>query len=397
MPAHRSDRLETVLHAWEDLWYLAGVAERIRQADGQPPLYKHEKAIVNWSQLRKTILKTSIRRPQSLDMTHFMSPALNEASSNLTGEAAQPLELMLLPTMGTAIAGWCLQSRRIYYLSPDLMALLNATSLDRVRWKDVSLPFASFAISLGKPIVDPAGDVFDYILVTSLQDTTTESLFLDFRFFVAGCDQYTPLNEANKHNIEQRMRQRNWPHVAKLINLFLDNTEKVCGSRFELDATSQEEPVTTTAERLYSEFNNDFPLLQEDPRFVWGSMIRIVVGLCLYMQTLPAKSSYQSEWRKLQRSGLPDPRAITNEAEVCTVSSCYNLTREEKVFLGLEGDEQERKQYELSCHFRQGHWRRVPGTGHDPTAPKIVHVRPTIVRKDRLRENELPGGSEALV
>lgn len=118
---------------------------------------------------------------------------------------------------------------------------------------------------------------------------------------------------------------------------------------------------------------------------------RIVAGLCLYLTTLPTRTSHRSEWRPADSlAKRPDPRAITTGAEVCLVSSVYELTAQEREVIERVGP---RGYYELCCHFRRGTWRRKPGFGQDPTAPKVVHVRPTIVRKDRLPEGAVPGGS----
>lgn len=395
MPSTTAGRLETVLRGWEDFWYLAGITDRILESNRQEPIHVKERALIHWSKLRKTVLQTMKKESTSLDVTQFMVARLDR--KKFDEEAQVALETALLPTMGPAIIGWCLHSRRIYHVSADLLALLQATSLERVKWEDVTLPFSSFAISLGKPIVDSDGDAFDYILVSSLQDKNSESTYIDFRFFAAECDHYIPLTEANRRNIEQRIKRGERTHVYKLVNRFLTKTERVFGSRFEITAESREESVTTTAERVYADCKTGPVKFDSDPRYVWDNMVRIVVGLCLYMKTLPSPSPHRSEWRKAPRSEIADPRSITSEAEICTVTSCYVLNRTEKVLLGLEGDEHERKQYELTCHFREGHWRRAPGTGHDPTAPKIVHVRPTIVRRDKLQEGQLPAGTTAVL
>jgi hypothetical protein len=61
--------------------------------------------------------------------------------------------------------------------------------------------------------------------------------------------------------------------------------------------------------------------------------------------------------------------------------------------MGGNQEDQRQARFELSCPFREGHWRRPPGKGDDPTAPRTVHVRPCIVRRDRLPKDGglLPG------
>ena len=126
------------------------------------------------------------------------------------------------------------------------------------------------------------------------------------------------------------------------------------------------------------------------------TLLRVVVGLVLYLKTLPADSRHVSPPTQPFRSGLPDRKVITNRWEVCNVTSVIPLTREERVFYGIEGNLEQQRQAkrELSCHFREGHWRRPPGKGDDPTAPRTVHVRPCIVRRDRLpKDGGLPAGA----
>lgn len=83
---------------------------------------------------------------------------------------------------------------------------------------------------------------------------------------------------------------------------------------------------------------------------------------------------------------------MTNDADVCTVSSIYRLTPEERKLIGDHAVSR-RGTVELCAHFRRGHWRRPPGKGDDPTAEKTVWVRPTLVCRDRLAAGSMPGGN----
>ena len=76
-----------------------------------------------------------------------------------------------------------------------------------------------------------------------------------------------------------------------------------------------------------------------------------------------------------------------------SISSQFTLTTDERVAFGLEGKERQRAFGEKCTHFRRGTWCRAPGTGDNPDAPRINWRRPTIVRADRLPENQLPGGA----
>ena len=116
--------------------------------------------------------------------------------------------------------------------------------------------------------------------------------------------------------------------------------------------------------------------------------IRIALGLCIYLSTLPSTTPHRSEWQK--HRGERDRKAITDGAEICTVSSIFKLTTEEKeIVRQMHG----RATVELSAHFRRGHWRRPPGQGQNPKAMKTVWVRPCLVRKDKLEEGQIVGGA----
>jgi hypothetical protein len=118
---------------------------------------------------------------------------------------------------------------------------------------------------------------------------------------------------------------------------------------------------------------------------------RLIAAFCLYLLSLPPGDPNRSEWTKPPKQGKPDPRAITNDALICNVTSTFTLSAEERTVFLDPGPR--RHGPELSTHFRRGHFRRRPGEGNDPAAPKMILVKPALVRGDRLREGELPAGA----
>ena len=380
------ERMEKCLRAWEDYWFLIEVINTIMKVNQKPLVCPHENAVLNWSRFRKKLLRVG---QEPLVIADFLPPNDKKFHGNILAGFAVP------------VVQWCTNSRRVYHITEELQSILDATSLDGVTWYDVQLPFVAYAIKLDRPMVDREGDRFDFIMVTTFTVENGGQRFpaIELTFLTQSCDQYEPMNEGNRQNIRERMRNRDYGSARKLFDRFWKRIDCILGSHIELWSRDFNEEVTSTAQRIYN--SCDFRLRDQMDREIavnnWDSLIRIVVGMCLYLRSLPSVSRHRSDWRPVPRSGLPDPRAISNEAQVCTVSSCYELTTQERVMLGLQGTRKEKAEYELSCHFRQGHWRRAPGYGHLPDAPKTVHVRPCLVRKDRLREGELPGGSEAIV
>lgn len=383
------DRLEKCLCAWEDFWFLIGVLNQILINTGRAAICPKEGAVVYWQSFRKHLLHLhSTESPP--DMVRFQQP------TDMHNTVASLLISLPIP-----LTAWCQQSRRVYRLQPEIQTLLNATSLEGVKWSDVSFPFPAFAVSLGQPIKDNSGMEIDFLLfskiVAELPDRQPVH-WIDLRGFAPSCGQYDPLTDSNRQNMRQRIKDKQWEHGERLVLRFFDRLKGVVGTYFSLNAALFDEVITNTAQRVSSIVGATSEESVHDSTIsICDSTARIVVGMCLYLQTLPLGSPHRSAWRPSVREGRPDPRAISNEAEVCTVSSCYTLTRPERVALGLEGTAEERRHYELSCHFRQGHWRRPPGYGHIPDAPKTVHVRPCLVRKDRLQAGELPGGAETVL
>jgi len=385
--AYLVERMEKCLRAWEDFWFLVKVVNDIAMAKRQPPPYPSQGPMLHAASFRKKILRG---RQEPIQLEYFLAPEHPHFNNRC------------LPGLALPLSQWCSNSRRVYHIKEDLQAILGATSLEGITWNDVVLPFLSYALKLDQPVTDADGDSFDFVMVTSftmIRGDGSHDRAIDLRFLTRKCDQYEPMSEANKSNIHRRMHQGQYDHVRDLVSQFLKKTDSCVGSFVQFSGEYLTLEVMSTAQQVYGLCREDMlgKLSEEIAVPCWETLIRIVVGMCLYLKTLPSQSPHRSEWRPVPRSGLPDPRAISNEAQVCTISSCYALTTEERVVLGLQGTRAERAAYELSCHFRQGHWRRAPGSGNDPNAPKTVHVRPCLVRKDRLRDGELPGGSGAIV
>ena len=133
-----------------------------------------------------------------------------------------------------------------------------------------------------------------------------------------------------------------------------------------------------------------------------GQVMRIVAGMCLYMQSLPPSSPYVSPWQAADQDVLSYPDAIVaDQAMVCAVSTQFRLTPEEKgtfnehtreTMAGNGGSAHIR-----APHFRQGFWHRPRGKGGDPLAKKSEWTRPTIVNKDMLKDGELPKGADVIM
>jgi hypothetical protein len=113
-----------------------------------------------------------------------------------------------------SLAAWTMHSRRVYRLSQDLQRILLVTSLERIRWTDVLLPFPSFAIELYEPVRQD----FKFILITTDYDEGDSTPFLTMRCFTESQSQYVPLDMLSRERIQTLVHRKNWREAEVCIN-----------------------------------------------------------------------------------------------------------------------------------------------------------------------------------
>ena len=381
---YKIQRLDTLLSAWEDWWFcFEKMYPLIRKRDVQKQLGSRSGALVNHAQLRKFLLGLhKAQRPINFD--RFL------AAEDYPDEDA------FVHLVAPPLVTWNLFSRRVYSISPELQAILALTSLRGINWRDIELPFDSFAVALGKPIAaEEARGEYDFVVVSRIGDAFSTRLRrgVHFYFYTSACDGYVPMTVAERQYFNDRTRkQEPLKRHARLLRHIV-KTDVIRASSFYLDEEAQaDDPITALAEASFQ--RGEAPEAPEGAVKRLDSILRIVLGMVLYLRTIPPRSPHEPSWRSVPRSGAPDPRAVTKDTEVCTVSNIHPLTHEERVGLGIEGTAAERAAFEMCWHFIEGHWRRPPGLGSDPGAERSVHVRPYMARADRMPDNGgLPGGA----
>jgi hypothetical protein len=281
-----------------------------------------------------------------------------------------------------------MKSRRVYKLSKETQKVLEHTKLDGITWEDFKLPFECFGIELADPLSNPFGVSSDFILVSQTELTSLSrgperkdihiiGLTEDLRSFnrkskfvdAAAVESVPSRKEMKKELVllQQGMRRFIRPDAYRTV----------------VPEGKLSKYLTELPENVEEELS-----ISQDDR-----MLRIVLGLSLYLESLsPNSKAISASEVKIFLSGK-DKSAIIDPAEVLRVNTVSPLTRDEKIFLGLEGTKEQRREIQMCCHWRAGHWRRPPGKGSDPSFPKTVHIPPTLVRRDRLPENALPGGA----
>ena len=370
-------RLEQLLSVWEQtMWGLKIVQPYLSQlnpaiAAGFP---KTSGAITHHADFRRYLL--SLQSMDDYDLYRFSVTGGADTDSAFNKMSPQ---WTVQPQM---LAGWVTSSRRVYNLDADLQALLGATSLKDLAMADLRQPFPSFGISLAEPIRDAAGAEHDFILWSMVRYKDTDSFVPAIAVFSKKLGKFKPLS--NRAVIQRKADRGNVMDAGKMImdsGCLLEGIGVIDGA---LLSPSEVVLVTDALEVLDRE-GSDSTLRQAT---------QIAIGLGLYLKMLPATSPHVSEWNyeKGRLLGSLDHRAITDEAHVCSVSSTRKLSAEDRAMLFAFASG--RGDYELSAHFRIGFWHRPRGKGQDPTYPKTEWTHPTIVRRDRLPEGGLPGGSQ---
>lgn len=303
--------------------------------------------------------------------------------------------IMSIPGM---IASWTQQSRRVYTIPEDLQLLLANTSLIGVDWKKVRFPFDSFLLNLPVPIEGSDGASYDAILISKDSprwgEMVQEEWGEDFKsspmlsVTIVPTRLKSPSTDLPIIKQQQLLKLAHGANPPKALDAMCSVLYAgkpmfpLMMMNFPIDGFSHPEFIETVDTGRTCSLN--------------ALVGRIMFGFILYLQNTPRNTTHADKVEHHPSSKIPGQgKVLADAAMVCHVQSIYKLDAEEKtvfrnVMMGKGG-------YEVSTHHREGHWRRPPGKGHDPTADKTVWIRPTIVRRDRLQEGTLPKGTEKVV
>lgn len=379
-------RLEQTLTIWEDYAYLIGLRLRCMAVTDYRRTWKQSAVAVvgpqkHWREFRRYLL--SFRDGDGFDRARFVDPDLwNDLGTSV---------LAHIPPM---LAAWTAYSRHVFHVSAELQHLLELTSVSRLRWKDVLWPYDAFAITLDQSIVADDGVVFDSILVSRkvyVQEPKTHPFNLAFLVLPQALDRHPRIDWRQRSRFDRLASLGKIAELRTEVEAFHDQFVPTRNSASRIDAGGiayhAEDHIVDILDTMRKEQAGE-GLIQS-----YDIALRVIVSLCAYLSTLPPQSGNLVE--ATEAPADPEIRGIVSGAHVCTVLSSYTLSTEERHLLGpTEGMHQVRQR---SPHWRRGHFRREPGQGHNPHAPRCVMVRPTLVRKDLLRPGMQVGGAQVEV
>lgn len=307
-------------------------------------------------------------------------------------------------SVAIAVHSWCADSRRVYQLDPNLQLLLSATGFGGACLGDIRFPFTSFAIQLEIPI-ESGGLSYDCLLVSRLVFGGCAMLHVQLmaKELTETSFAFKKLAERLTHAVETK-NQFAFQQVAKdhdrLFEGQLDNGLLAWLVRIDQPPETPIEDIVQTAATGQVAFlskpvdDQERDELRDRSRHLLNIVLRLVFGIPLYLASVPNAVQVT----KL-RQVAPTPRAskhqthlITDGAQICTVSTSYKLSTDERRIFILIMNEDYTGGRVLTVHFRTGHWRRPPGQGHDPLAIKTVWVRPALVKFQDLPDGALAPG-----
>ncbi|MFA6429490.1 MAG: hypothetical protein WCV84_03245 [Patescibacteria group bacterium] len=389
--SHPCNRIEEMLRVWEDFFFLNGLmAEFAAPLGFSTTDFPLEGANIHWQDLRRHLREIAVAN-KPLDHLRFAT-ASQYVLNNYGSTCQFPIYLR----------DWMASSKRVFHLDEELQALLAGLSFGKMRVADVLFPFDSFLVTLEVPLMMDLGR-YDAILISRIKpppDAAVSKLPVEHGLSMAllstSLGGYMPLAKYDK-DLLRNVCRKNSPSAHNHLLAYEDRipdpgpfvSTLIPKSVMKRALANEPIPELAEAQTVTGKIEPDFSI---HFRMAVNNALRYVLGLCLYLTSLPAKSPHRSDWEKPLFPGKPDPRAISNDALICHVTSRFTLSAEVKAQLlsSLHGSGRE-----VCVHPRNSHFRRRPGFGHDPDAPKVVIVGPTLVRKDRLRPGEMPGAGVA--
>lgn len=365
-------RIEEVLQSWEDNAFCeAATVVATRKAKGWNVL---DAADLRYRTFRTELL--SARPEMRFDSERFgpIFGRLNGGKKWFYGRDA------------FHIFNWVAHSRRVYEVTEEMATLLMSTTLDGLLWSDVRWPFDAFAVTVPQP-VQIGRDRYDCFMVAC-------SSLSHGRVFIHGSGpNRSPWQRISE---DDRRKARRWAEGRRLNELeqFLkkNDVHRDAHAPPTLYLTVETDKVAIEDTHAIIGRNGFQGTLRGEESAQTTPVFRLIAGLCLYLSSLTPRQNAVAIGVG-QTVHTLDKTAVTDGAEVATVANCHILSSEEHASL----DAPQRRPGEIPAHWRAGHWRRQPGKGTDPSAPHCVWVSPTMVRRDRLPDDGVPGGTKTII
>lgn len=373
--------LEEALRAWEDMRLLEETHARVsigRRLLEQDALARYTK----WRTYRRTLLDNGIRSLNLLDWTPGLSDAIPAATRESTHDL-YPLEFF----------EWTRKSRKVFAIPEAEQRLFEIATMPDFRWQDITWPYGSYIIELAAPIRlgGRRGAVAcSHVLVSQFAGAEREdevhAIVLRF-FFQNGYTSVLSSRERKDilHGIEKGDAERVAQAFARshartglyyvsqgdytmcLYNSYRDRQHE----RVQLDDESIQWRIQNP--ELHP-LNKTLAAHTPDARFAIARLLRIVVGLNIYLDTLDTSAKPAWEKKKGGRKYIGPLGIITKETDVCRIIG-------RGVIDPARYSESARNHGKgfTRPHWRRKHRKRPPYTPKDH--PKTILIPATLINE----------------
>lgn len=305
--------------------------------------------------------------------------------------------------LGQALFQWCKHSRVVYSIDDDLRLLLHSSRFDSGLWREIPWPFQSFVVTLDKPVETDDGVFVDTILFAVLNERGESKKYLSI-FLPVGLDDYKPGGERDKERLLLMLKRGNLKEVERIVAR--QDREMARTHAFIAYSVMDSNPgddVMLGDEAEANVIDSDTlatgQVMTDDGNRARYYLARMTAALACYIASLPPAQVQQSKQSsvKIQPPIIKrdDPRLVSTTANVFRLASEHKLTPDERG--ELEQQIAKERTGMMIPHPRRGHFRRPPGSGNDPNAPRTVWVHETIVNRKHLPDMSLPGGTHVKV
>ncbi len=266
------------------------------------------------------------------------------------------------------IVDWLRYSQRVYAPSTALVNLLQHTDLPDFPPDEIKFMANSFAVHLPESVTLP-GKVrrHDFLLLTKEEDSRE----LIVTSFPACYGRYVPFTNAEKDRYS-RTTLRARLNAAKRMQKHLEHGNGPENEIFSY--TLNPEPGDTYKGLIDRMPEEDQPELE--------FLYKVMIGLNLYLQSNRKRDTEERILVPAERHARGN--AITNNTQLFRLETSRIVPARPSDGDGGSG-------IQMPYHFRNAHWRRPKGSGHDPDAVRSEWVTWTWVREDRKGEGAHPG------
>jgi len=383
---HSHTTLNGLLSIWEDVCFFRSILDTYKGKD--------IKKLSVTESFRQDLLRCG--KSNRIDVGKYDLNHLFEEDSPFSTQYRQ------FSTVPYSVLDWVSNSRRVFSLSSQMQHAFENISVGQFSSDDVRLPFGSFIIELAEPIISCdqefshiyVGDIMKYVNQTDIADNFEDTQLSAMSIMLLSKEfaQYEALSASVKKRLRRNIRPGDSSSFGELVTQAMsDKIGETIHYPFYMFRIATRMPLEDTGMiNRWHKFGEKSETDSYDRYDCMYKVLRIISNLCIYLTTISSPDSANagtksSDWVKPRVASSSNLRVITNGMEVCDISAYHTLQEmsERDDSTGTSGETQ-------SPHWRRGHFRRKPGEGNNPDAPKSVWVKPTLVNAHLIPEIGLP-------